>query len=69
LAAKIDERYNSLRDLIEGSIRALNAKVDSNHATVIYALNIDKRLEALESDRQRSQQPERRAEIASAASS
>jgi hypothetical protein len=62
LAAKID----SLREFMEVSVFALNAKVDSNHASVIYALNIDKRLEAVERNQQ--EKSERRSETASAAS-
>jgi hypothetical protein len=42
LAEKMDSRFN-----------ALSAKIDANHATVINALNIDKRLEALERDHSR----------------
>ena len=42
----------ALTNLMEVTMRALNAKIDSNHETVINSLNIDKRLEALERDRQ-----------------
>ncbi len=60
---KIDnvlDRIAALREFVEANNRALTAKIDSNHATVINALNIDKRLEALER--------EHRAESPSAAS-
>ena len=50
----------ALTNLMEVTMRALNAKIDSNHETVINSLNIDKRLEALER--------EHRAESPSAAS-
>jgi hypothetical protein len=62
----LSAEIRSLREFIEVSNRALNAKIDSNHATVIYALNIDKRVEAVERNQQ--QQIERRSETASAAS-
>jgi uncharacterized protein YqgV (UPF0045/DUF77 family) len=65
LSEKTDSRFEavldklaSLKELIEANNKALNAKIDSNHATVIYSLNIDKRLEALESDRQRDRNSE-----------
>jgi hypothetical protein len=60
---KIDnvlDRIAGLKEFVETSNRALTAKIDANHATVMNALNIDKRLEALE--------PEHRAESPSAAS-
>jgi hypothetical protein len=52
LEDKVDARFDNLREFTELNYRALNAKIDSNHQSVIYALNIDKRLEALEHDRQ-----------------
>jgi hypothetical protein len=61
LSEKTDARFETvldkiagLKELIEANNKALNAKIDSNHASVIYSLNIDKRLEALESDRARA---------------
>jgi hypothetical protein len=41
-------KFEALSALMEVNNRALNAKIDSNHATVINSLNIDKRLEALD---------------------
>ncbi len=38
---KIDnvlDKISSLKELIEASNKALNAKIDSNHASVIYSL-------------------------------
>jgi hypothetical protein len=61
---KLDSGFSSLCERIELDFLALNAKIDSNHATLMWSLRIHKRLGALE----RSQQPERRAEIASASS-
>jgi len=55
--------FNSLHEQIDLSSRALNATIDSNHATLIWCLNIHKRLRALE----RNQPPECRAETASPA--
>lgn len=54
LSEKTDARFRSLTERMDAQFNALSAKIDSNHATVINALNIDKRLEALESDRARA---------------
>jgi len=50
-------KFEILTEKMDARFSALSAKIDSNHATVINALNIDKRLEALESDRARDRQP------------
>ncbi len=52
---KIDNvlaRIAGLKELMDAQFNALSAKIDANHVTVIHSLNIDKRLEALERDRQ-----------------
>jgi hypothetical protein len=53
-------RFAALSEKMDSRFNALSAKIDANHATVMNALNIDKRLEALER--------EHRAESPSAAS-
>jgi len=53
-------RFAALTEKMDSRFNALSAKIDANHATVMNALNIDKRLEALER--------EHRAESPSAAS-
>jgi hypothetical protein len=55
ISARVDslaDRIASLKEIMEANNKALNAKIDSNQATILHSLNIDKRLEALESDRQ-----------------
>jgi hypothetical protein len=61
---KPDSGFSSLCERIELDFVALIAKIDSNHATLMWSLSIHKRLRALEL----SQQPERPAEIAPASS-
>ncbi len=49
-------------DALVAALKALEGKVDSNHAAVLHALDIDKRLERLE-----SQSADRRAELSRSA--
>ena len=49
---KVDSSFNSLCKQIELNFLALDAKIDSNHATLMWCLNIHKRLKALERTRQ-----------------
>lgn len=54
---QLSDRVKALADLVDVSYRALNAKMEANHATVMNALNIDKRLEALERAREEQRHP------------
>ena len=52
LSEKTDAKFAALIEKMDSRFNALSAKIDANHVTVIHSLNIDKRLEALERDRQ-----------------